>query len=147
MPEDVFVSWQLAVVLLVLTIAGWLYLFLRKAPSASGRKLSTDYIVYILFISNFVGVIFARTLHYQFYVWYFHQLPWLLWVATALPIPVKIGVMVAVEVAFNVYPATPHSSLLLQLAHLVLFGGLLSSKAPSPIEIEQNEEKDTKKSR
>ena len=39
----------------------------------------------ILFTSNFVGVMFARSLHYQFYSWYFHTLPWLLW-GTRLPI-------------------------------------------------------------
>lgn len=38
----------------------------------------------ILFSSNLVGMVFARSLHYQFYVWYFYSLPFLLW-STPLP--------------------------------------------------------------
>ena len=41
-------------------------------------------IVYTLFASNFIGLCFARSLHYQFYVWYFHQLAFLLWTSRLL---------------------------------------------------------------
>ncbi len=33
----------------------------------------------ILFTSNLIGMLFARSLHYQFYSWYAHQVPYLVW--------------------------------------------------------------------
>jgi len=33
----------------------------------------------ILFTSNVLGIVFARSLHYQFYAWYAHQIVFLLW--------------------------------------------------------------------
>jgi alpha-1,3-mannosyltransferase len=32
----------------------------------------------LLFTSNLIGITFARSLHYQFHSWYFHQIPFLL---------------------------------------------------------------------
>ena len=32
-----------------------------------------------LFVANLVGLACSRSLHYQFYVWYFHTLPYLIW--------------------------------------------------------------------
>ena len=47
---------------------------------------------------NFVGVVFARSLHFQFYCWYWHAMPFLLWRADGLPLVVKVAVMAALEV-------------------------------------------------
>jgi len=39
-----------------------------------------------MFTGNFIGIVFCRSLHFQFYVWYYHTLPLLLWL---LPIDVS----------------------------------------------------------
>jgi len=114
---------------------------------ASGSTLSAcspTYIVYTMFASNFVGIVFARTLHYQFYSWYYHTLPFLLyWVLFASQekgsrlnfalllraLGVVVG-MVVVEWAFNVFPSTPASSLGLQTVHYVLLIALVFVSAP-----------------
>ena len=79
--------------------------------------LSARFIMVTIFTSNFIGIAFARTLHYQFYCWYFHTLPCLLWHADSkiLPVFVKLALFVCIEVCFNVYPATAWSSALLQV--------------------------------
>ena len=43
------------------------------------------FIVELIWSCVFVGVAFARTLHFQFYAWYFHSLPFLLWRGAFVP--------------------------------------------------------------
>jgi alpha-1,3-mannosyltransferase len=50
-----------------------------NAESCSHSIPKTLDIAYTLFTSNLIGIIFARSLHYQFFSWYAHQLPLLLW--------------------------------------------------------------------
>ena len=84
LPDEIFVSKPWALLLLSLHILGlvmmarhWLRqaakkhpcLFLGARTSSSGpKRLAPDYIAYTMVVSNFVGIAFARTLHYQFYV-------------------------------------------------------------------------------
>jgi hypothetical protein len=45
-------------------------------------------IITIMFLSNFIGICFSRSLHYQFYVWYYHSFAYLLWI-TPFSFPLK----------------------------------------------------------
>ncbi len=89
------------------------------------RRLSAQHIVVVLFTSNFIGIVFARTLHYQFYLWYVHTLPMLVWM-TNLPVVFKLVLPFVVEVVFNVYPPTALAAVALHVCHIVILGGLAS---------------------
>jgi alpha-1,3-mannosyltransferase len=156
LPEEVFVSKPLSVALLLLHIGGLIYFAVQWLQSLDGsnskrrifvfrqpsptlddsrpiQTLSPIYITSTLFTSNFIGICFARTLHYQFYCWYFHALPFLLWYSsiettisamssTAMTYPwmLRIAFLLCLEYSFLTFPATPFSSAVLQLAHLAI---------------------------
>ncbi|KAB0365358.1 hypothetical protein FD754_009514 [Muntiacus muntjak] len=79
-------------------------------------------IVSTLFTSNFIGICFSRSLHYQFYVWYFHTLPYLLWAVPArwLTHLLRLLVLGLIELSWNTYPSTSCSSAALHACHAVI---------------------------
>ncbi|XP_029201049.2 dol-P-Man:Man(5)GlcNAc(2)-PP-Dol alpha-1,3-mannosyltransferase-like [Acropora millepora] len=135
LPEWLFLNRYFHVGLLVCHLATLLlfYLFKWRRKSESlpcyfrhpfqRHSLKANQIVYVLFVSNFIGVAFSRSLHYQFYVWYFHTLPFLLW-KTNLWVSVKVLVLGVVELCWNTYPSTVASSMALHVCHAVILGGL-----------------------
>lgn len=76
-----------------------------------------------IFLSNFIGIVCARSLHYQFYVWYFHSLPYLVW-STNYNLSLKFLLLGIIEFAWNSYPSTEISSMLLHVAHVILLVGV-----------------------
>jgi hypothetical protein len=74
--------------------------FQRLGFSATGTALPrsaaqdaqlTGHVALVLFTCNMVGITFARSIHYQFYCWYFHTLAYLchrggMGLAQALPL-------------------------------------------------------------
>lgn len=67
------------------------------ADGNQSKRLNNDALLQIVFISNFIGIVCARSLHYQFYSWYFHTLPFIL-LRTRLPRWVVVGLLLATEV-------------------------------------------------
>ncbi|XP_029471182.1 dol-P-Man:Man(5)GlcNAc(2)-PP-Dol alpha-1,3-mannosyltransferase isoform X2 [Rhinatrema bivittatum] len=107
----------------------------RKSPP---QPLTANHIIFVLFTSNFIGVCFSRSLHYQFYVWYFHTLPYLLWCTPVRRHTHFLNVLVLglVELSWNTYPSTPYSSAALHLCHAVI---LLQLWYSSPTSEESHE--------
>lgn len=168
LPEHVFISKPWAFILLACHL-GWLGILSVKWWKASmsqrGRaktrawlhwkkctennlQLTPEYIIYTMFVSNFIGITWARTLHYQFYSWYFHALPMLHWLASTYSVTSKsiprmvcenVVAIFAVEYAFNVFPATGRSSMVLQLAHAFLLMKIFSAEIPSIAEEEASD--------
>ena len=153
--EDVFLSKSLSIGLLLLHI-GILTLFalkwLKHAQYQTDRKifftqkkLSPVYVIYTMFVSNFVGIVFARTLHYQFYCWYFHAIPFMIWKSVkSLKMRILMGVCITggLEYSFNVFPATPLSSIVLQISHLLLLMFVIFASLPSILEVNENTKQD-----
>lgn len=97
--------------------------------------LSAEQIVGALFCCNFIGVATARSLHFQFLVWYFHTLPLLLWM-TRLPLVAKLAVFYTIEICWNPWSgesSSVASSALLTAAHAVLLVALWVGPAPAAV--------------
>lgn len=124
LPEWWFVSPNWGYFLLVMTLTTWAYMY--WVAWRRRDLFNPTLVILTLFESNLIGIVFSRTFHYQFYVWFFHQIPLVMYYSTASWFAVLASV-IATEVAFNVYPPTPHSSgiLMFQLV-CVLFGVLLN---------------------
>ncbi len=150
--EDIFTSKPLSILLLAFHILTLIF-FARKWIQTSRRRHSNKsiflgpskhlrpiYIFYTLSISNFIGIVFARTLHYQFYSWYFHTMPFMLWM-TDLPFLTKVAVVGLIEYSFNVFPATVMSSAVLQFAHYVTLISLWKARLPMIVSKDDEEQK------
>ncbi|XP_076899835.1 dol-P-Man:Man(5)GlcNAc(2)-PP-Dol alpha-1,3-mannosyltransferase-like isoform X1 [Bidens hawaiensis] len=138
-PEPVFVSKTFAIILLVLHLGllmifahyrwckheGGLVSFLRSRFVQMQLKTSTgvkiikkEHIVTIMFTGNFIGIVCARSLHYQFYSWYFYSLPYLLW-RTPFPTAVRY-VIVSQPSTFHHLPINSHLGLKRDLFYIMV---------------------------
>ncbi|XP_077998646.1 dol-P-Man:Man(5)GlcNAc(2)-PP-Dol alpha-1,3-mannosyltransferase-like [Glandiceps talaboti] len=152
LPEEIFLNRYfhitllgLHVVLLILfTLFKWtrktgtLKKLLQKPEKKEERTLTENDIVFTLFSSNFIGMCFSRSLHYQFYVWYFHTLHYLLW-STSLPNVLRILILGVIELCWNTYPSTDYSSGALHVCHFAILLGLWLSR----LEEKEKQQQDT----
>ncbi|NXC58284.1 ALG3 mannosyltransferase, partial [Aleadryas rufinucha] len=152
LPEEVFQNRVFHAALLLAHLAGLgLFALHRWHRSCAGQLGSccgitrpascvcplnaSAWIVFILFSSNFLGVCCSRSLHYQFYVWYFHTLPYLLWCTptTKLAHMPKVLLLGVIELCWNTYPSTVCSSLSLHICHGLILLQLWYGTAPTPV--------------
>ncbi|CAF2365272.1 unnamed protein product [Rotaria sp. Silwood2] len=101
--------------------------------------LSDDTIITFMFYSNFIGICFCRSLHYQFYIWYYHMLYHLFWSTNSKDI-VNLLILGLIESSWNTYPSTFSSSLMLHICHGYILIKLLCS-----LTIQTNMKKNEKK--
>lgn len=130
-PEDVFLSAPFKLVLLgahVCLLA--LFAYARWLPAWRKTGGSVDTMLLMLFSANLIGVACARSLHYQFYVWYFYSLPFI-----AAQFAARFGdssrarfsawaalivLMLALELTWNLFPPRASMSALMCACHIVL---------------------------
>ncbi|KAL7807281.1 family 58 glycosyltransferase [Trichoderma gracile] len=81
----------------------------QEERAISNRVVTPGYVMSTILSANVVGLLFARSLHYQFYAYLAWATPYLLW--TASPnLLVVAPLWAAQEWAWNVFPSTPLSS-------------------------------------
>ncbi|KAF7338391.1 Dol-P-Man:Man(5)GlcNAc(2)-PP-Dol alpha-1,3-mannosyltransferase [Mycena venus] len=107
---------------------GGVWMVLRRGLTkpdhpAGYARVTPDYVATIFFTSNLIGIIFARSLHYQFYSWYAQQIPFLAW-RTRYPTVAKIALIAGIEYSWNVFPSTYLSSTVLLIANTLLLAGI-----------------------
>lgn len=73
------------------------------------RRITPDFIMTSILTATTIGLLCARSLHYQFYAYIAWTSPFLLWKAGFHPI-VQYALWAAQEWAWNVYPSTSASS-------------------------------------
>ena len=109
---------------------------LRALQLAPRRALHPEHVLVTLVGCNCVGVLFARSLHFQFYCWYLHGVPLLLWRCAALPLALKLLTYALLEYAFSYGldrvegTSTPASSAALLLAHAIILYALCRAEPP-----------------
>lgn len=152
LPEEIFVHPYMHVYLLFMHVATLLYCtpvwitYLESYAKLKhmGRELKpqlrkkervdmstvSQLFVYPLFIANFLGIMFSRSLHYQFYIWYYHMLPYIAWCTNYNTI-LKLTILGIIELCWNTYPSTPFSSLMLHLCHMILLYGIFQNRSNS----------------
>jgi alpha-1,3-mannosyltransferase len=74
-------------------------------------RMSPEFIMTTMLTANAIGMLYARSLHYQFYAWTAWATPFLLSRSAKLPPPPVWALWMAQEWAWNVYPSTKNSSL------------------------------------
>ncbi|KAF8854210.1 glycosyltransferase family 58 protein, partial [Acephala macrosclerotiorum] len=80
-----------------------------KMQHAISIRVSPNYILTTILTANAVGMLFARSLHYQFYAYIALATPFLLWRSGMHPV-LQYAIWGVQEWAWNVYPSTDLSS-------------------------------------
>jgi len=81
----------------------------KKEEEQVKRAVTPEYVLTTMLGANIVGLLFARSLHYQFYAYLAWSTPFLLWRAGLHPVLVYV-VWAAQEWGWNVFPSTSISS-------------------------------------
>lgn len=98
-----------------------------KADTTFNMNTSSQLFLLPLFLANFIGIACSRSLHYQFYVWYFHSLPFLLW-STNYSSQWRLAILGLIELCWNTFPSTSLSSAALHCLHLAILYGIYQSQ-------------------
>jgi len=101
----------------------------QQIQQTISRRVTPDFVLTTMLSAMMIGCLCARSLHYQFYAYIAWSTPFLLWRSGLHPVAV-CAIWAAQEMAWNVYPSTDASSLVVVgcLAAAVASGWRASGK-------------------
>lgn len=82
----------------------------QRLQDRISQQATPRFIMNAILTSLVIGLLCARSLHYQFYAYIAWSSPYLLW-ASGMPAPMTLVIWAAQEWAWNVYPSTALSSM------------------------------------
>jgi len=82
---------------------------LGNIQSIVGARITPTFVMTSVLSANVIGMLFARSLHYQFFAYLAWSTPFLLWKSGINPV-LQYLIWAAQEWAWNVYPSTDSSS-------------------------------------
>lgn len=100
-------------------------------------RVTPNYIMTTILTAIAIGMLFARSLHYQFYAYIAWATPFLLWRSGMNPV-LQYGIWVAQEWAWNVYPSTYTSSMVVVGVLLVTVGSVWLGTANDSSELSED---------
>ncbi|KAI1180694.1 glycosyltransferase [Nemania sp. FL0916] len=83
--------------------------FSPQEETRLAMQITPEYVMTTMLSANIIGLLFARSLHYQFYSYLAWATPFLLWRSGAHPL-LQYGLWALQEWAWNVFPSTNVSS-------------------------------------
>jgi len=108
-----------------ISLAGIKRMLLSPPPQQQQERITSrvtpDFVLTTILSAMMIGCLCARSLHYQFYAYIAWSTPFLLWRAGLHPV-IVYAVWAAQEVAWNVYPSTNASSLVVVGSLIVAVG-------------------------
>ncbi|KAI1102766.1 glycosyltransferase family 58 protein [Jackrogersella minutella] len=117
--------------------------FSAQEEHVVASRVTPEYVMTTILSANIIGLLFARTLHYQFYSYLAWSTPYLLWRSGAHPV-VQYSLWALQEWAWNVFPSTPISSSVVVgvLATTVTLLALRKDEHVAPVRGPSRERKD-----
>lgn len=108
------------------------------------RSFGPQYILTTILTANVIGLLFARSLHYQFYAYLAWSTPYLLWRSGAHPV-LQYVLWTLQEWAWNVYPSTSISSAVVVGVMAITVGAVWFGTADDVTPLEQKSAKKASK--